>query len=138
MASKHYRIPLIIMFFIICSVSWSASLAQEETYLLAEEDIFGKLRRPAVVFQHEIHADILSDDNCITCHHDEDENTGELIYTEGEEQSCKECHVAHKEESKPALREAFHGSCTICHRNMIKKREPKSGPTTCGGCHKKK
>ena len=136
-AIKRFRIRFVFIFLVIFSVNCSPSLAQEETYMLADEDIFGKLRRPAVVFQHEIHTDILSDEDCITCHHDEDENTGKLIYTEGEEQSCKECHAAYKEGDKPALREAFHGSCTICHRRLIKKKEQKTGPTTCGECHTK-
>jgi hypothetical protein len=42
----------------------------------------------------------------------------------------------HAEDNIPALREAFHGSCTNCHRNQIKNDHPKSGPTTCGGCHR--
>jgi len=137
MASKQYRMFLMVVIFFMSSLALTAFGDQEEVYHLADEDIFGKLRRPSVVFPHEIHADILSDDDCITCHHDQDENTGKLIYQEGEEQPCKECHGNHAEGSKPALREAFHGSCTFCHRNMIKKKGRNKGPTTCGGCHKR-
>lgn len=90
-----------------------------------------------MIFPHNIHDDKLADEDCVICHHEQDEDTGKLIYKEGEEQSCAECHAAYKEGNKPALREAFHGSCTICHRNLIKKKEQKSGPTTCGGCHQK-
>ena len=138
MASKHSVVLSIVVVFIICTVSWTVSTAQEDTYHFANEDVFGNLRRPSVVYPHNVHEEALADEDCMTCHHDQDENTGELIYTEGEEQGCQECHVDRKEGDKPALREAFHGSCTICHRNMIKKKEQKSGPTTCGGCHQKK
>ena len=116
---------------------WSASIAQEDEYNLAHEDVFGKLRRPAILFSHAIHSESLSDAGCGVCHHTPDNETGKLVYVEGEELVCKECHVSRKENGKPALREAYHGSCTVCHRSRIKSNEPKSGPTTCGGCHPK-
>jgi hypothetical protein len=49
---------------------------------------------------------------------------------------CTECHGAEKEDDKPALRQAFHGSCTVCHREA-KKAGRASPPVTCGECHKK-
>ncbi len=138
MASKHSVVLSIVVVFIICTVGWTASANQEDTYHLANEDVFGKLRRPSVIFPHNIHDDTLADEDCVICHHEQDEDTGKLIYEEGEEQGCAECHGTHKEGSSPALREAFHGSCTVCHRNIIKNNNLKAGPTTCGGCHQKK
>ena len=44
-------------------------------------------------------------------------------------------HVAKEQEDVPALREAFHGSCTGCHRKMGKAEGMFKGPTTCGECH---
>ena len=117
--------------------SWTASLAQEDEYDLAYKDVFGKLRRPQVRFSHAIHSENLEDGGCGICHHVLDNNTGKLVYNEGEELSCKECHGARKENRNLALREAFHGSCTVCHRKMIKIKKKNTGPTTCGGCHKK-
>jgi hypothetical protein len=114
------------------------AIAQEAEYNLAHEDIFGRLRRPPVSFSHEIHSDVLEDAGCGICHHVQDDQTGRLVYEEGEEVSCKECHGRQKEDRKPALREAFHGSCTTCHRRFIKINKPKTGPTTCGGCHIKR
>jgi hypothetical protein len=35
------------------------------------------------------------------------------------------------------LREAYHGTCTVCHRRLIQSRSEGSGPTTCGECHRK-
>ena len=114
---------------------WTDSIAQEDDYNLAHRDILGKLRRPPVSFSHEIHSDALEDSGCGICHHVQDDKTGQLVYEDGEELSCKECHGRQKDNRKPALREAFHGSCTKCHRQFIKNNKPKTGPTTCGGCH---
>jgi hypothetical protein len=117
--------------------AWTISGAQEAEYNLAYQDIFGKLRRPQVSFSHEIHAETLEETGCGVCHHMQDEQSGKPVYREGEELSCLECHIRQQDNHKPGLREAFHGSCTACHRRLIKNNRPKSGPTTCGGCHKK-
>ena len=119
------------------ALSLTVSLAQEDEYILGDTDVFGMLRRPPVSFSHAIHSENLTDAGCGICHHNPDGKTGKLIYIEGEELSCKECHNLQKENHKPALREAYHGSCTVCHRDLIKTNKPKAGPTTCGGCHEK-
>lgn len=116
-------------------IAWTGSNAQEAEYELAHGDFFGRLRRPPVSFPHEIHAESLEVDGCGICHHVQDDRSGKLVYVEGEEFSCKECHVRQKDNNTPALREAYHGNCTVCHRRLIKKNRPKTGPTTCGGCH---
>ena len=134
------RFSILIFFigaFLAGVVGWQVSMAQDEEYILAHDDVFGNLRRPQVVFSHEIHVEQLEDAGCGVCHHTPDETTGQLAYIEGEELSCKECHGLKKEDNTPALREAFHGNCTNCHRNQIKSGNLKSGPTTCGGCHRK-
>jgi hypothetical protein len=110
--------------------------AQEDVYRLEHTDIFGKLRRPAIDFNHEIHADTLDEQGCGVCHHAPDPDTGKLIYIEDEEVSCSECHGAAKKDGAPALREAYHGSCTLCHRKIAKKANASRGPTTCGECHR--
>jgi hypothetical protein len=119
------------------ATGWKASVAQEEEYVLAHEEIFGRLRRAPVGFAHEAHAEKLADSGCGVCHHTPDDKTGKLAYIEGDERGCTECHGLEKEGSIPALREAFHGNCTPCHRNLIKSGDLNSGPTTCGECHKK-
>ena len=118
-------------------LSLTVSIAQEDEYDLGHMDVFGSLRKPMVKFSHAVHSDSLVEEGCGVCHHSRDDKTGKLVYIEGEELSCKECHDAQKENHKPALREAFHGSCTDCHRDMIKSNRYDTGPTTCGGCHKK-
>ncbi|KPJ79186.1 MAG: hypothetical protein AMJ54_00455 [Deltaproteobacteria bacterium SG8_13] len=113
------------------------SMAQEEEYILAHEDVFGNLRRPQVGFSHETHVDKLEDGGCGKCHHAPDDKTGQLGYIDGDEQPCMECHGLQKANRIPALREAYHANCTGCHRDQIKSGNLQSGPTTCGGCHRK-
>jgi hypothetical protein len=128
---------ILVGLLLMSALSLTAPMAQEDEYNLGATDVFGNLRRPMVKFSHAVHSDSLVEEGCGVCHHSRDEKTGELVYIEGEELSCKECHDARKENHKPALREAFHGSCTDCHRDMIKSDRYDTGPTTCGGCHKK-
>lgn len=109
------------------------ALAQEDEYELAHKEVFGELQRPPVTFQHGLHMEVL---DCGACHHEYDEDEGALVPVDDPDTGCVECHGAEKEENRPALREAFHGQCTVCHRKTIKKGED-SGPTTCGECHKK-
>ena len=98
--------------------------------------IFTNMKRPAPEFDHDIHEGAFNNGGCAKCHHVMDEKTNKLVYSEGDEASCAECHTTQKEVKKTALREAYHQDCTSCHRTMRKNNE-KSGPTTCGECHRK-
>ena len=137
MRIKLSILALLIGMVLLGAVGWQASMAQEEEYILAHEDVFGKLRRPQVGFSHENHVESLEDKGCGVCHHAPDDKTGELVYIEGDERTCKECHDFKKQGGIPALREAYHENCTGCHRTQIRSGNLKSGPTTCGGCHRK-
>ena len=137
MRKKCYQMLFIIGSILWCLIIATNSMPQEAVYNLAYEDIFEKLRRPPVNFAHQKHSASLEDPGCASCHHVQDEKTGRLVYLEGEELSCRECHGPQKTNDTPALREAFHGSCTLCHRRLAKADSPKRGPTTCGGCHPK-
>jgi hypothetical protein len=133
-----YNFRILLFFSLLALIGISISsfvLAQEDSYRLGDTEVFGELRRPAVEFSHEIHVDALEDLGCGACHHAPDENTGELVYVEDEEVSCSECHGRKEDDATPALREAFHGNCTACHRKMIKEKDNFKGPTTCGECH---
>lgn len=110
--------------------------AQDEVYRLEYTEVFGKLRRPAIDFKHETHVEALDEQGCGACHHAPDPDTGKLIYVEDEEVACGECHGGDEQDGAPALREAFHGSCTLCHRRMLKSAKAFKGPTTCGECHR--
>jgi predicted CXXCH cytochrome family protein len=134
---RYFLLWLAMGICLIVATGWNDCVAQEDSYDLAHTDIFGNLRRPPVIFAHDIHSNSLVDEGCGVCHHGVDQNTGRLLYREGEELTCKECHAAQQSEGQLALREAYHGSCTACHRRLIQKNIKKTGPTTCGGCHKK-
>lgn len=111
--------------------------AQSSTDIIADNDIFGELQRFPAKFSHDLHMDALSDQGCGVCHHVYDEKAGKLVYEEGEESGCNTCHGLKKVGRMPALREAFHGSCTACHRKMHKNNMT-AGPVTCGECHPKR
>lgn len=134
-----YRLSILLVGCVLFlgSTSRMVSFAQEDQYLLAHESIFGQLRRSPVMFSHERHADVLEDEGCGACHHAPDEESGRLVYVEGEELSCWECHGREKDNQTPTLQGAYHGSCTVCHRELKKQDKPASGPTTCGECHVK-
>ncbi len=110
--------------------------AQEDVYRLAAVETFGALRRPPVDFPHAVHEASLGEEACDVCHHEYDTERGRLIYRPDEEQPCMACHNALRQAHKRTLRQAYHGSCTACHRQRAKASR-NAGPTTCGGCHRK-
>lgn len=133
---KAYR--SVVFFFVLFlggAALFSPVAAQEDLYRIAYADIFGELRRPAIKFAHETHVIALDEQGCGACHHAPDADTGLLVYVEDEEVACAECHGLKQQETTPALREAFHGSCNPCHRRMIRSIKNFKGPTTCGECH---
>jgi len=93
---------LALSFILILMTSLTNSIAQEAEYTLAHEDVFGKLRRPPVEFSHDIHSEALESEGCMVCHHVPDEKSGRLVYVEGEEFSCKECHEQRQKDQSPA------------------------------------
>lgn len=95
--------------------------------------IFSNQERPAPRFDHSLHKDTLG---CDKCHHIMDENSNKLVYSEGEEAACTDCHSSKQNGNVLSIREASHGSCTKCHRKL-KKDKKQAGPTTCGECHEK-
>jgi hypothetical protein len=72
-----------------------------------------------VAFSHGMHT-LLTDD-CATCHHH-----GEPDQTP----PCGKCHGVRP--AIPSLKDAYHGQCMGCHREM------EMGPTNCSECHTKK
>jgi hypothetical protein len=88
---------------------------------------FGEVsQRPPVVFFHDRHTDALSarHRDCSLCHVKEN---GRLSL------SFKETKNA---PTPAALMDAYHDNCWGCHREMAAAKE-KSGPLTCGECHRK-
>ena len=68
-------------------------------------------------------------DSCSLCHHQYDETAQKLVYVEGKEESCRDCHRAQKIDNRVSLRHAAHEACVNCHV------EKNQGRQTCAGCH---
>jgi len=131
--------PLIFVLYLF-TVFLSQSVAKEEATepesLGQPLKIFSNQARPLPEFDHTLHEEGLGETGCAKCHHVLDDEQNRLIYSEGEETACSECHNSESSDNLLAMREASHASCTGCHREMKKEKE-KAGPTTCGECHKK-
>lgn len=121
--------------FLLLAGPTSPARAQDDVIVLEQTDVFGPLSRAPVTFNHEAHVEAM-DDECGGCHHVYDDDEGKLVPADGDESTCTDCHGAKKDGSVPALREAYHGNCTGCHRKMAKEHK-KTGPVTCGECHTK-
>jgi len=77
-------------------------------------------------------------DNCSACHHQYDETKKELVYKNGEEESCAYCHrsentVLANGEPVKNIRQASHISCVACHQEIKEKKES-AGPVLCAEC----
>ncbi|MDM8537136.1 cytochrome c3 family protein [Desulfobacterales bacterium HSG17] len=134
--SRQWLLLAVLLAGFICFTGIATSgWSQDEWMELSHGEVFSPQTRPPVSFPHHLHVVSLEKQGCGACHHDLDSSTDELVYMEGEEQGCTNCHSADEDDDTPALREAFHQSCTSCHRSRIKRREMPSGFTTCGECH---
>ncbi|MBW1650543.1 MAG: cytochrome c3 family protein [Deltaproteobacteria bacterium] len=72
--------------------------------------------------------------NCGTCHHSYDNTLNKTVYIEGEESNCIECHDEQEVFNKNSLAYVSHSACINCHIDLLK-REVKTAPITCKGCH---
>jgi hypothetical protein len=78
----------------------------------------GMAKKSGVAFDHTKHEKAF---DCFKCHH--------ASKTKDEIKSCFECHG--KDASAPTIKDAFHKSCIVCHKEQGK------GPTKCSECHPK-
>lgn len=98
----------------------------QEKLVIAHTEIFGKLERPQVVFDHGRHADTFKKEGCNTCH------------PLGPEGNCifdfpfKAANNSAKE-----IEDLYHEKCINCHKKIIKEKK-KSLPVRCGDCHVKR
>jgi len=85
---------------------------------------FGDLERPPVIFLHEKHSDAVEKQNkdCSACHLKEESR-----------QSIKFKRL--KDTAKKTTMDLYHAECIDCH-NQTAAVGQKSGPVTCGQCHR--
>ncbi|HMK48768.1 MAG TPA: cytochrome c3 family protein [Thermodesulfovibrionales bacterium] len=97
-----------------------------EKLAIAHTEIFGKLERPQVIFDHSLHAKAYRKEGCKTCHPVSD---GEGFIFE----------FPFKAEGKDrqAITDAYHEKCIGCHTKRFD-RGMRSGPVRCGDCHIRK
>jgi hypothetical protein len=75
-------------------------------------------------------------DKCDPCHHIYDEKADKLVYVEGREDPCRDCHRKQTEGNRSSFRVAAHQSCVNCHLKVSSERpDARVGPLTCHGCH---
>lgn len=87
--------------------------------------------RQPVVMDLSLHARHIdaADGKCDTCHHQYDEAQKKLVYVQGQEVSCRDCHGTVPAENRATFRFVSHESCIACHD------EYGAGPRDCAGCH---
>ena len=94
--------------------------------LISHTEIFGRLERPKVLFDHRKHSEALKKEGCKACHPAVTEE--DLLFE-------FPFNVAKKD--KDSIMNAYHEKCITCHQNNLD-RKKKAGPVTCGECHVKK
>ena len=88
---------------------------------------FGRLERPPVVFLHDKHTEALlqQKQDCSACH-------------PADEKGRRSYKFKRIEDSNPqAVMDLYHDGCITCHTETAADGR-KSGPITCGACHRKK
>jgi hypothetical protein len=108
-------------------------LKPDNNISISHVEVFGKLQRPPVIFDHKKHIDVLIKEG------------------KNEWDTCKDCHP-YKEDKKlllfdfpkvvkgkdaDAYMNSYHDECIGCHKEKSKE-DRKSGPVTCGDCHMEK
>jgi len=79
-----------------------------------------------------------SDEKCDRCHHIYDEKTEKLVYIEGQENPCRDCHREETTGNRSSFRLAAHQSCVDCHLEVSSTRpDDRVGPQSCRGCHER-
>src|SRR4030042_6247822 len=93
--------------------------------LISHTEIFGRLERPRVLFDHRKHAEALKKEGCKACHPAVTEE--DLLF---------EFPFKPEKKDKDWVMNAYHEKCITCHQNNLD-RKKKAGPVTCGECHVK-
>jgi hypothetical protein len=98
----------------------------ENKISIAHTEIFGKLERPQVIFNHGKHQEAYKKEGCKTCHPVDEWNQLNFDFPK----------KVTKKEKTPVMK-AYHDECIECHKKMSRENK-KSGPVNCGDCHKEK
>ena len=102
------------------------AIKPENKIAIAHTEIFGKLERPQVIFNHGKHTEALKKEGCDACHSVDEWNQLNFDFPK---------KVVKKD--KTSVIKAYHDECIECHKKMSRENK-KSGPVNCGDCHKEK
>jgi c(7)-type cytochrome triheme protein len=129
---KGYRVLLIAVTALLVFIV-SPLYAQPDKMVFDPLKIFGKSKRPSVMFSHNHHVE--GGLSCKDCHHIYENGKNVLDETKLEEgnQGIR-CSACHGPKFRIDLEQAFHDQCIGCHRKFQKERK-KTGPRFCGECH---
>jgi hypothetical protein len=94
-------------------------------------DAFGKLQRPQVAFEHDLHNEKAGLEDCVVCHHGKTDDGKQDLEYSSEGEPCSSCHEVDRTDDGTPLMRAYHRQCITCHENEGK------GPVVCGECHAK-
>ena len=113
-----------------CMLAFMPAYSQEDITFLKDK-AFGEGERPPAAFVHEEHNEKAEIEECNVCHHVYKD--GELVEDESsEDMECSDCHNVKGGYQTRPLMKAYHDLCKRCHQ------ENKSGPITCGECHRRR
>ena len=105
----------------------------EDKISIAHTEIFGRLERPQVIFDHKKHIEALKKEgkkeweSCDTCHPLNKDKT--LIVFDFPKKAEKK--------DKESLMNAYHDECINCHKEKSREGK-KAGPVVCADCHAQK
>jgi hypothetical protein len=133
-------ITLGFIFAIISLLAWSQSSGSfslsgnkdmvqdsiKNRLIISHTEIFGKLQRPQVIFDHGRHTEALKKEGCKTCH----------PLAPGEDYLFDFPFKADNKTAKK-IEDLYHNKCINCHRKVIREKG-KSLPIRCGDCHIKR
>jgi len=97
----------------------------ENKISIAHTEIFGKLERPQVIFNHGKHQEAYKKEGCNTCHPEKD---GQVNF---------DFPKNVKKKDRTSVMKAYHDECIECHKKRSSDKE-KAGPVNCGDCHREK
>ena len=127
MKIRPRTIKIVAMMFAISLISFAAWC---NDCMEIDAEVFENNKRPFVCFSHDDHNENAGIEDCAVCHHVYED--GKLMADEtSEDSTCSECHAVKGDSKQMELITQYHDRCRGCHL------ERKSGPVTCGECHKK-
>ncbi len=84
----------------------------QEKLVIAHTEIFGKLERPQVIFNHGLHTDAFKKEGCKTCHPVTPEGNYRFDFPDSAtNKTAKE------------IEDLYHEKCINCHKKIMQRKE---------------